>query len=268
MITKRPSSPSTTSDFSKDFLALPRKERTARLVGPPWLPRPIEARLDRDEYLIWTWYKRERGGSSVPPKLQKPRTDLCFEFAKLARASSEDIREFAGRWGPLMEPRGEPVDDWRRWAALAQALLHFAVETVGKDPGSDEAWNTIGAWLPFGPLDRRNWNRGEQLAIAANVVNTWFDKARGHRILNVMAGQFQIQPSASNLFGVLAAQIAHAMARSDQKAQCAGCKVLFTPKRPISNGKRQYCTRCRREKIPQRDAARDLRSRKRQRGIL
>jgi hypothetical protein len=264
-ISKRPSAPSISSDLLKDFLSLPRKSRTARLVGRPWLPRPVNALL-RNGYLTWIWYEAESGGSAVPPKLQRPRNDLCFAFAQLAHASNEEIREFAARWGPLgIESREEAADEWRRWAAVAQALLRFAVETAAHGTGSDEAWNTICASLPVVSLDRCKWNRREQLAIAAMAVNTWYAKARGHRILDVMPGQFQIQPSASNLFGVLAAQVAHAMARSDQKAQCAECKVLFTPKRPISNGKRQYCSRCRREQVPQRDAARDWRSRKRQR---
>jgi hypothetical protein len=101
------------------------------------------------------------------------------------------------------------------------------------------------------------------LAIAACAVNAWFAAARGHRILDVVEGQFQIRPGASNLFGVLGAQLAYAIARSDEMARCAGCKAAFTPERPISHGSRQYCRTCQRRKIPQRDASRAWRSRKR-----
>jgi hypothetical protein len=255
---------SITSDFSKDFLQAEGKDRNARLVVHPTFPRPLEARLDHDGYLTWRWYEDEQGGRDVPPKLQVPRNGLCFEFARLAQASDEHIRRFAERWGPLrIEQREEEhVDKWRSYAVLAQVLLRFAGDTAHGGRGSKEDWGTICAWLQVGTLDRpRSVN--QQLAIAASAVNSWFAAARGHRILDVVEGQFQIRPGASNLFGVLGAQLAHAIARSDELARCAGCKAAFTPKRPISHGSRQYCNRCRHAKIPQRDASRAWRSRKR-----
>ena len=63
-----------------------------------------------------------------------------------------------------------------------------------------------------------------------------------------------MQPGASNLLGVLVTQIAHVMARSDELAVCANCKKLFRVKRRLSRGSRRYCPRCRRAKVPQRDA--------------
>src|SRR3984885_9702784 len=121
---KRTPKRSTIRDLPKDFLAVPRKDRSARLMGTPWLPRPITALLDRDGYLTWTWYKAEKGGSAVPPQLQRPPNGLCFAFAQLAHASDEEIRKFAARWGPLgIESRGERVEDWRRSARFAQAQL-------------------------------------------------------------------------------------------------------------------------------------------------
>jgi hypothetical protein len=260
---KRTRTPTATSDLSKDFFALPGEDRNARLVGLPEFPQPIQARLDRNGYLTWIWYKSERDGGKRSPKLQRPRNGLCFEFAQLA--DNEDFRRFAGKWGPLgIDSRQEEhIDQWRRYAALAQALLRFAGSRATGASSSEEDWRTICAFLPVDALERRHFSLRQQLAIAALALNTWFAAAQGHRILDVVEGQFQVRPGASNLLGVLAVQLAHAITRSDQLAQCAGCKISFTPKRRISHGTRQYCSRCRRAKLPQRDAARDWRTRKR-----
>src|SRR5579862_5953102 len=177
---KRSDASSTSSDFSKDFLQAEGKDRNARLLVHPTLPRPLEACLDHDGYLTWRWYKKyEEGGHDVPPKLQVPRNGLCFEFARLAQASDEHIRRFAERWGPLrIEQREEEhLDKWRSYAVLAQAVLRFAGDRVQGGRGSTEDWGTICAWLQLGTLDRpRSVN--QQLAIAASAVNSWFAAAR------------------------------------------------------------------------------------------
>jgi hypothetical protein len=265
---KRTPIPSTTSDLAKEFLGAPGKQRPARPAGRPDFPRPIHALLDSDGYLRWTWYKLETGGRDQPPEFQKPRNGLCFEFARLAHASDEDIRRFAEKWGPLgIELRQEEhVNDWRRHAALAQALLSFAADRATGGRGSEEAWGTIRAWSPAGDTSDLRPTLRERTAIAASAINAWFVAARGHRIMAVVKGQFQIQPAASNLFGTLAAQVAHAMSRADERVQCSGCKTAFHPKTPISHGSRQYCSRCRRAKVPQRDASRDWRRRNRKQG--
>ncbi len=73
--------------------------------------------------------------------------------------------------------------------------------------GSNEDWDRISGWQRAVPLERpRDVN--QQLAIAASAVNSWFAASRGHRILDIANGQFQIRPGASNLFGVLATQLA------------------------------------------------------------
>jgi hypothetical protein len=63
------------------------------------------------------------------------------------------------------------------------------------------------------------------------------------------------------LFGILITQIAHVIAHADQSVVCAGCKHVFTPRRPLSHGARQYCQSCRRRKVPRRDASRAFRTR-------
>jgi hypothetical protein len=190
---------------------------------------------------------------------------LCFQFAQLARASDERIVELAGRWGPLgFDLRAEEdIRDWRRYAALAGALLRFTSEHAVGRRSEKEDWRIICEFV-FGAADRDDLKIREQTAVTALAVNTWFARARGHRILGSVDGVLQIRPNTSNLFGILITQIAHVMARTDQMAVCAGCKRAFTPERPISRGSRQYCRRFRKAKVPGRDASRDWRKRARE----
>lgn len=253
-------------------MTLPSEDRFARLFAPPLLPRPDVATLDDQGILRWKWFRHlrkfgkiveEAGARQRPPELQSPPPDLCFRFARLASGSDERIRRFAQRWGPLgiADIAEEHINDWRHYATLAGALLRFAGEQASGGGGRDEDWVLICQSTVAKDLDRSDLKVAEQGAISANAVNTLFAKARGHRILDIVDDELQVQPGASNLLGVLVTQIAHVMARSDELAVCANCKKLFRVKRRLSRGSRRYCPRCRRAKVPQRDASRDWRRR-------
>ena len=258
------------------FLELPNRSRAALLIGPPRLPRPLAA-VVHDGFLRWIWYYRDLP-PKLPPDLQVPPPDeidgppklqaipprLCFAFARLAQASEVQIRRFAMRWGPLglQLPEEETVENWRDCARLAQALLRFTAALSVGDPGDEEDWRVICQSTPAENLNRRRWSRELQLTIVAAAMNSLFAEARGHRILTVGDKDLRIQPNASNLLGIVVAQIAHVIALSDQKAVCSGCRNAFTPSRPIVRGSRQYCKSCRKAKVPQRDAARDYRARR------
>ena len=154
--------------------------------------------------------------------------------------------------------------DWRQYARLAQALLRFTADVHSGGRGYEKDWRVICQFTRAKILERERGGRKLQIAIVGLAVNTWFDQARGHGILTMVDNDLQVRPFASNLFGVLITQIAHAIARSDQKAVCAGCRNTFSPTRPLVRGLRQYCNVCRKKKVPQRDAARDWRRRARE----
>jgi hypothetical protein len=255
---------SATSGSIEDFLTIPGSNRAARLIGPPRLPRPLGAAVDRQGNLSWTWYGYDHGSDQQPPPIQEPPATLCFGFARLADATDKQIRRFAGKWGPLglaLDGPTENTKDWRRDAQLARSLLRFVTQRMAERRGEEKDWVTICKSLPLGETSRAGLSADMQMAIVASAVNTCFARARGHRILDMVHHQLQIHPSASNLFGVLIVQIAHVIARSDQFAVCAGCQNPFPPERPLSRGVRQYCKRCRKAKVPQRDASRDWRQR-------
>jgi hypothetical protein len=205
----------------------------------------------------------EGGARHRPPKPQRLPSDLYLRFAQIASGTDEQIRVFAERWGPLgVDVRAEEhIDRWRHYTALAAALIRFTAEHASGGRGSDADWLVICKSTAAQKISRGGMSLAEQRVITALAVNTWFASARGHRILDLVNTQLQVRPGASNLLGVLVTQIAHVMARSDELAVCAGCKGAFRPNRRLSRGSRQYCSACRKAKVPQRDASRDWRRR-------
>jgi len=264
---KRVLSGTMTSERWKEFLDVPSGSRAARLAGLPLIPRPVGV-SHANGVLTWTWYSGI-GGPNKPPELQTAPAELCFEFARLAQGSVEEICCFAERWGPLnLERREEEkVQNWRYYARLALALLRFTAALKAEGRGEEEDWRLICQTTPARELDRKGMPKQWQLAIVAAAVNNWFNDAREHGILTMLNHDLQVRPHASALFGILVTQIAHVIARSDQKAVCAGCHEPFQPTRPLSRGVRQYCKRCRKRRVPARDAMRDLRQRAREKKV-
>jgi hypothetical protein len=233
------------------------------------MPLPLKAEV-HDDSLTWTWYDPyESDGRRKSPILRAAPASFCFAFARLAQASDEQIRRFADRWGPLhFDSRPEEsLDTWRQYARLAQALLRFTAELNSDGPCDEEDWSVICESTPAKKLERAGLSRRLQITIVAAAVNTWFDQARGHGILTMVDNDLQVRPYASNLFGILVTQVAHVIARSDQKVVCAGCRNPFPPVRPIMRGSRQYCSVCRKKGVPQRDASRDWRRRAREKQV-
>jgi hypothetical protein len=255
---------SRTSDWYEDFLAVAKRDRAARLAGTPPLPKPCGATVNGNGFLTWSWYPTA-DIKGPPPATQQVPVKLCFDFARLADGSEEEIRRFAAKWGPLGLDKGgkEHIDDLRNYARLAKALLRFSAELLSGGAGAGEDWNTICESIAPGQnlADRAGLDSRFQMAIIASAVNTWFAKAHGHGILAIGDATLQVRPHASNLFGMLITQIAHVIARSDQLAVCDGCTAAFVRDRAPSRGPRQYCGKCRKAKVPQRDASRDWRRR-------
>jgi hypothetical protein len=257
---RRSPSGSEVSPNYKDFLDLPRSTRSGRVTGIPLLPNYLGASVDRHGNLRWPPPPR-RG---VP--LHKPPADLCFSFARLAEGSPEQIRRFAALWGPLGREVGieQNVNHWKRHARVIQAILRFTAERISGGRGLEKDWETLCEWiLPAPPpLERKGMNPREQMAFVCSAINKWFSAAKGNGILALTGQRLQVRAHGSNLFGVIGIQTAYAVARTDQAVVCAGCQEPLRRSRPLSRGDRSYCESCRKKKIPQRDAARDYRQRK------
>lgn len=248
-----PRTKSNTSAPHEDFLTLRGRNRPARLFNVCELPKPVAASVMDGGLLRWEFGLRH----------YEPPATLCFDFARLAHASDELICRFAQKWGPLgygLVTQEEYVEEWRRYAGLADSILRVAAEHAAGRTANDGDWRRICDWvIPGGDIEK---TAGMQLRVAVGAVNKWYNYSGIHVILDLVAGSPHIQPQAGGkLFAVLGAQIAHAIARADQMVVCAGCKYPFPPARPLSRGSRQYCGKCRSKKVPQRDASRDFRKR-------
>lgn len=77
----------------EEFLAMKGSNRPARLHNVWQLPKPVAASLMGGGVLRWEFGQ----GHYTPP------ATLCFDFARLAQASDEQIRRFAQKWGPLAQ---------------------------------------------------------------------------------------------------------------------------------------------------------------------
>jgi hypothetical protein len=172
-----------TSPSWEDFLKRPKGRRAARLIKPAPMPLPLKAEV-HDGSLTWTWYDPyDSDGLHKSPITRAPSAQLCFAFARLGRASDEEIRQFADRWGPLhfdsrSEEKEESLDTWRQYARLAQALLRFTAELNSGGSVDEEDWRVICESTPAKRLERRGLTLRLQITIVAAAVNTWFDQAR------------------------------------------------------------------------------------------
>jgi hypothetical protein len=159
----------------------------------------------------------------------------------------------------------EPLSAWRQWVTAARGLLDVAAALHRKQNPTTEQWGRAFAveevrryaearlgLEPPGPAQR-----------LVGAINGWMALGQVHPRLAWDEHGARVEHSGFGVFGALALQLAAAVGRSDGWASCAGCGEWFSPKRRATKGNRRYCDRCRDAKVPQRDAARDLRERRR-----
>jgi len=260
---------------------------------------PSDLRLDGD-LLVWS-----PGGGEVVTG----RADMLESFACLPDQSDAHLLGFARRWGVLnicehglpashfprrflqwIDEEGapscdiapgvsEPVDAWRRYAGMAQAILNIAARLVQAhpEPAPAEAWLPLTDFVP-GQLvagvvggdiipevpRRRLASASEQQRLLARVVQQWL-------LLGDVQVQFTYQDRPhfdlgnGNLFGAIGLQLALAVAKREGLAICDECGRFFVPRRQNKPGTPRRCPRpaCR-ERAAKRDSARRRRARERE----
>lgn len=249
------------------------------LGAPPayfaWLPRPRSARLAPDGTISWRWHTRARVEGLDP--LQTTRVvparripvQLAKRFAALADKPDETICRFAGDWGPLRYPRTtdrdsgdtELVQQWRRFAVLARAILRSAVAVSERTKGHSEDWLSICTWLNIPPEARPNAHLGLWLVVSA--LNQWYGRSSGNSIVEIHGNGIVIRPRSGFLFGILGLQLAWTVTATRDSLACYHCGALYRPNHKPRTGSRTFCPRCRRKGKPQLYAMRDLRDRQR-----
>ena len=197
---------------------------------------------------------------------------LWRKFAALSFGSDEDIRKFAGRWGPLRGGPTETIAQWRRLATLANALVRSSVALANGDLGENSDWGIIGDWVGYDcePYLRRRISDARsrdpalllRRGLIGQAVNRWFADSKGNCLLTLVKEELVFEPSSNTLLGILVLQLAYRITRAQEMVVCFHCKALFSPVRAPSRGTRQFCAKCRRKGKPQMYAARDYRRRR------
>jgi hypothetical protein len=245
----------------------------------------------RGENLEWGWI---RDGQISPEQVFPGRT-MLEDFVALATATPKRIARFAQKWGMLSicqhgwpcshnsssVPNGsrgcgpltttandywEPIGSWHRYSRQAAALLRVAGRLISnKRPGRPEDWSIILEsnprailWTPNLVMDR---------IYLVEIVNEWLRMGNVRLALDwpTVKAKPLLRPLGSGLFGALAMQLALAVGGVDSIATCDGCGRDYKPhKRRPKSGQRKFCRRCRRDRVPQKRALSDYRSRQRE----
>lgn len=211
----------------------------------------------------------------------RPKPEQRFDWCDYLPVSNDvsDIRVW------------EPVNLWREYSRLARSILNLGAQIEAGERGDTEDWRTaLVFYCRLRDFDRRwSWLEGldhydaedsqwRRRMLLCRCVNDWLNMANVAPQLSphLDSGQPQVMldgggdGALGTLIGALGVQIMLAIGRTDSLAQCTGCGRPYlpltregTPYRP-SNRRRNYCETCREAGVPQRDAARDYRARKKE----
>ena len=210
----------------------------------------------------------------------------------------EPIIDFAERWGmleicrhglpachgeclPVKSPKlpghyWETYGDWHRYARIMRATLRLAAGRLTDDDLEDlRGFST----LMSAPLFKTKAPKyaSLQLQVVLNVLSSvshlhplvlpvgpertdpvlGFQLPDGKLVLT-FEGSFRI---GCGLFGALVLQLLLAATRTDGLALCCACSLAYFPERRPRHDQRNYCQRCRRLGVPDKDAHRDFRKR-------
>ncbi|MGB3549618.1 MAG: hypothetical protein WA993_02935 [Candidatus Binatus sp.] len=189
--------------------------------------------------------------------------------------------------GPRLDSRrpetfSEPIEAWFRLARRASSLLRAANTVRLQGDAPPELWEQVDGFRgSFGKEFGASWkyldNPSQRLA--ANL-ETWLVMAEVCLRVEVQGESLTASlgpaPLTGSSFALIATQLLLAIMRSEGLASCSGCAMPYVSNRPPLAGKlvgpqvakRNYCRNCREAGIPQRDASRDYRDRKRHRPLL
>jgi hypothetical protein len=162
----------------------------------------------------------------------------------------------------------DPIDRWRYFSRQAGSILNLAAALYKEGKGSPDDWNLLFEeyeedWDSLKRAPRESRSPKMSRLFLANVINDWLQLGGVRPAVFLMEGtDLRLELGGPNLFSFLGIQLALAVSRTDQMAICSNCgrPYIATGRRPAIN-RRSYCLVCRDSGVPQRDAARDYRSR-------
>jgi hypothetical protein len=160
-------------------------------------------------------------------------------------------------WGGV-----EPLSTWRKYSRQARGLLRIAA-ALNSDSGTGDRndWDDV-----FQPLDLGDGYDVKDPKDARFLLSQQLDWGlyiSGCRPTVALGTPHPLMFAGDGLFAAISLQLAFVTSVSRGLAICAGCGVVFTPRR-LQAGRAAYCRACG-AKAARRDASR--RYRERERGI-
>jgi hypothetical protein len=247
-----------------------KQDRGAPPVSFPFVSRPRSAHLAAEGTLSWKWYSNavfHGQDISVAVRARRISVRLGERFAALADKPDEAICCFAGQWGPLRYSTAptvrngytESIEEWRRFAILARALLRCAVALSTEAQGRPVDWVSICEWLVLPATPAPTAEHG--LLLLALALNQWYGRSTGNSIVELQGKKIVMRPRSVSLFGIIGLQLAYTATATRDSLVCYHCGGFYTPSNKPRTGSRNFCPRCRRQAKPQLYAMRDLRAR-------
>jgi hypothetical protein len=189
--------------------------------------------------------------------------------------------------GPRLDSRkpetlSEPIEAWFRLARRASSLLQAANAVRLHGDAPPELWEQVDGFVgSFGQKFGALWQYLDDSShrLAANL-EAWLVTADVHLRVAVQGESLTASlgsgPLTASSLALIAIQLLLAIMRSEGLSSCSGCATPYVSNRPPLAGKlvgpqvakRNYCRNCREDRIPERDASRDYRNRKRRRPLL
>jgi hypothetical protein len=230
------------------------------------------------------------GLSPVPGFAEMDEAELKAAFC----ASKFHANTFEGDWG-YSRPRprtvlkpieySEPLADWRRLAAQAQALLEIADRIHRTRRKIDAAtWNRLEDGIDLDDASLPGAYISNPRNRIAENLNRWILIADVTLYVRAQGPSYpaRLGPSRAtgSVLALIALELVAFVTRAGGMAECSGCHQWFlllpnqpTIGKPIGDRvtkdgtpvrvTRNYCEECRRQKRPGRDAAREYRERQR-----
>ena len=175
----------------------------------------------------------------------------------------------------------EPIEAWRRFAADARAILNFAAELHNDRCGREVDWDTM--FESLRPASAEVWFRRGRSDVERGKKDVWMGRYLLAEQLNLRLQLGNVRPTVvwggvqtddtkgpvalfqgEGLYGMIALQLAMAVSKSHGFAVCRECGTAYAPRRRPNLAQRNYCDSCRRLKVPERNATRAYRKRKRE----
>ena len=168
----------------------------------------------------------------------------------------------------------EPVARWLEFVGAAQATLRLAIAAHDNRTGEEKDWAEVLGCVhsdasadltQFLTLDVSRRPAHESRTVLSALVYRWLSLGDVRPGVNWDSEQPELELTCSYFapptFGVLASQLALAVAGANQIAQCSGCSILYLREgRRTQKGRRNYCPTCKRERVPARDRQRAFRA--------